>query len=104
MIHDPNPVRDRLIEWILTSGKPRIFAQAWERLLTVDTLPSLEQLGHPKVAFDLEDKIRQLEATAIKEAMFCADGNVAHAANNLGLKRTTLGAKIKSLRKRGFEI
>jgi DNA-binding NtrC family response regulator len=104
MIHDPNPVRDRLIEWILTSGKPRIFAQAWERLLTVDTLPSLEQLEQPKMAYNLEDKIRQIEAGAIKEAILCANGNIAHAANNLGLKRTTLGGKIKSLRKRGFEI
>jgi hypothetical protein len=39
MIHDPDPIRDKLLAWILASDKPAIFAQAWERLRTVEELP-----------------------------------------------------------------
>ena len=44
---------------------------------------------------DLSEEVQRLETALIKTALVAAGGNQAHAAKLLGLKYTTLSAKIK---------
>jgi sigma-54 specific flagellar transcriptional regulator A len=70
---------------------------AEERLITVSNLdvPRL-----PRDGIDLKQHLTNLECNLIKQALDDADGIVAHAANRLGLRRTTL---VEKLRKYGLQ-
>jgi sigma-54 specific flagellar transcriptional regulator A len=69
---------------------------AEENLITVGNLdvPRL-----PRDGIDLKQHLTNLEYNLIKQALDDADGIVAHAANRLGLRRTTL---VEKLRKYGL--
>ena len=58
------------------------------------------QAGLPDEGLDLRDHMAQIEMRLIQEALERTDGVVAHAAQLLGLRRTTLAEK---LRKHGVE-
>jgi sigma-54 specific flagellar transcriptional regulator A len=70
---------------------------AEENLITVGALdvPRL-----PRDGIDLKQHLTNLECNLIKQALDDADGIVAHAANRLGLRRTTL---VEKLRKYGLQ-
>jgi len=51
----------------------------------------------PAAGMDLQQTIQKLEKTLIDQALRRAGGNKSHAADMLGMKRTTLTAKMKVL-------
>jgi|SRR5690349_22967478 len=53
----------------------------------------------PSEGLDLKAHMERIEVTLIRQALQRADGVVAHAANTLGLRRTTL---VEKLRKYGL--
>lgn len=57
---------------------------------------NLARLPHDGI--DLEELLRDLELSLIDQAMARANGNKAHAARLLGLKRTTLVERLKRQR------
>jgi DNA-binding NtrC family response regulator len=76
--------------------------------------PSPEQLGAavgedllrvrlPEGGITLRETLERLESDYIREALSRTGGNRAHAANLLGLNRTTLVEKLKRLRHLGLE-
>ncbi len=69
---------------------------AEENLITVGVL-DIPRL--PRDGIDLKQHLTNLECNLIKQALDDADGIVAHAANRLGLRRTTL---VEKLRKYGL--
>ena len=79
------------------SGELKDAVIAEENLITVGNLdvPRL-----PRDGIDLKQHLTNLECNLIKQALDDADGIVAHAANRLGLRRTTL---VEKLRKYGLQ-
>lgn len=55
------------------------------------------QIELPSTGIDFESIVNRLERTLIEQALRRAHGNKKQAADILGLKRTTLSAKLKSL-------
>ncbi|MDH5613706.1 MAG: sigma-54-dependent Fis family transcriptional regulator, partial [Gammaproteobacteria bacterium] len=51
----------------------------------------------PRSGIDLKEHLTTLEANYIKQALDECDGVVAHAANMLGMRRTTLVEKMRKL-------
>ncbi|MDH5436772.1 MAG: helix-turn-helix domain-containing protein, partial [Gammaproteobacteria bacterium] len=51
----------------------------------------------PRAGIDLKEHLTTLEANFIKQALDECDGVVAHAANMLGMRRTTLVEKMRKL-------
>lgn len=47
----------------------------------------------------LDEDIKKLQVTRIREALHCFEFNMTHAANSLGIGRTNLIAKCKKLEK-----
>ncbi|KRG62954.1 Fis family transcriptional regulator [Stenotrophomonas humi] len=62
--------------------------------------PAQEQTHLPSTGLDLRDHMASIELTLINEALERTQGVVAHAAQLLGLRRTTL---VEKLRKYGIE-
>ncbi len=77
--------------------EPAVRETPGETLITVDALdpPRL-----PRDGIDLKQHLTDLECNLIKQALEDAEGIVAHAANRLGLRRTTL---VEKLRKYGLQ-
>ena len=63
--------------------------------VAVDALPRL-----PREGIDLKEHLATLERHFIKQALDEANGVVAHAANRLKLRRTTL---VEKMRKYGLQ-
>jgi sigma-54 specific flagellar transcriptional regulator A len=72
-------------------------ATAGEVLIAVDALDAPRL---PRDGIDLKQHLTDLECNLIKQALEDAEGIVAHAANRLGLRRTTL---VEKLRKYGLQ-
>ena len=53
------------------------------------------QYPHDKTELRLDDEVKRFESRLIKEALAKTGGNQARAARLLGVKHTTLNAKIK---------
>jgi sigma-54 specific flagellar transcriptional regulator A len=53
------------------------------------------QIRLPKENFDLKEHLGNLEYNYIKQALDEANGVVAHAANRLNMRRTTLVEKLR---------
>lgn len=68
--------------------------------MTLDALPSTAITKLPEDGLDLRDHIAGIELTLINEALRRTQGVVAHAAQLLGLRRTTL---VEKLRKYGID-
>ena len=68
-----------------------------EPLITVDAFDAPRL---PRDGIDLKQHLTELECNLIKQALEDAEGIVAHAANRLGLRRTTL---VEKLRKYGLQ-
>jgi DNA-binding NtrC family response regulator len=72
------------------------------RELTVSLLTELESLGRstpaPDASLSLDEQVKRFETTLIRAALDKARGNQARAARMLGVKHTTLNAKIKRYR------
>ena len=49
----------------------------------------------PREGIDLKEHLQRIEVTLIQQALDEADGVVAHAANRLGMRRTTLVEKMR---------
>jgi sigma-54 specific flagellar transcriptional regulator A len=77
-------------------GKLKDAVIAEDNLITVSNL-DIPRL--PRDGIDLKQHLTSLECNLIKQALDDADGIVAHAANRLGLRRTTL---VEKLRKYGL--
>ncbi|MBZ2184915.1 MAG: sigma-54 dependent transcriptional regulator [Bryobacter sp.] len=60
-------------------------------------LPELSHLTLPESGLDFEGIIAGIERTMIEQALRRTNGNKSAAAELLGLKRTTLGAKMRTL-------
>jgi DNA-binding NtrC family response regulator len=70
------------------------------REITLSLLTELESLGSltappPETTLKLEDEVRRFEIALIRAALIKTKGNQARAARLLGVKHTTLNAKIK---------
>lgn len=70
------------------------------REITLSLLTELESLGSltappPETTLNLEDEVRRFEIALIRAALVKTKGNQAGAARLLGVKHTTLNAKIK---------
>ena len=70
------------------------------REITLSLLTELESLGSltappPETTLKLEDEVRRFEIALIRAALIKTKGNQASAARLLGVKHTTLNAKIK---------
>jgi len=69
------------------------------RDVAVELLNAVESLKQPTAIRDqrlnLDDEVRRFEADLIRAALVRTHGNQAHAARLLGVKHTTLNAKIK---------
>jgi len=70
------------------------------REITLSLLHELESLGSltappPETTLKLEDEVRRFEIALIRAALVKTKGNQARAARLLGVKHTTLNAKIK---------
>ena len=70
------------------------------REITLSLLSELESLGSltappPETTLKLEDEVRRFEIALIRAALIKTKGNQAKAARLLGVKHTTLNAKIK---------
>jgi DNA-binding NtrC family response regulator len=61
------------------------------------TVTREHSIALPASGMDFEEKIGQIERQILEEAMRRTHGNKTAAAEMLGLKRTTLSAKLKSL-------
>ncbi|MCC6207689.1 MAG: sigma-54-dependent Fis family transcriptional regulator [Gammaproteobacteria bacterium] len=79
------------------SGELKDTVVAEEKLIIVG---SLDVPRLPRDGIDLKQHLTNLECNLIKQALDDADGIVAHAANRLGLRRTTL---VEKLRKYGLQ-
>ena len=79
------------------AGEEPVAASGETPLITVDALdpPRL-----PRDGIDLKQHLTDLECNLIKQALEDAEGIGAHAANRLGLRRTTL---VEKLRKYGLQ-
>lgn len=62
---------------------------------SVETVPA--PLGVPETGMDLQQTVQKLERTLIEQALRRTGGNKSQAADILGMKRTTLTAKMKVL-------
>lgn len=76
-----------------------------QALLDAMTAPSLEQelLTEPRLprdGLDLKEHLQNLELSLIQQALAESDGVVAHAAERLKMRRTTL---VEKLRKYGLQ-
>jgi transcriptional regulator with GAF, ATPase, and Fis domain len=96
-------------------ASPRLGESVHHRLelmreLTLSLLTELESMGRPEPAPDsslsLDEQVKQFEITLIRAALDKARGNQAKAARMLGVKHTTLNAKIKryQIQEAGHEI
>jgi transcriptional regulator with GAF, ATPase, and Fis domain len=70
------------------------------REITLSLLSELESLGSltappPETSLNLDDEVRRFEIALIRTALIKTKGNQAGAARLLGVKHTTLNAKIK---------
>jgi DNA-binding NtrC family response regulator len=70
------------------------------REITLSLLTELESLGSltapaPEGDLRLEDEVRRFEIALIRAALLKTKGNQAKAARLLGVKHTTLNAKVK---------
>ena len=69
------------------------------REIALSLLTDLETLGHAAPAaagkIRLDDEVKRFEIDLIRAALNRAHGNQARAARMLGVKKTTLNAKIK---------
>lgn len=70
------------------------------REITLSLLSELESLGSltappPETRLNLDDEVRRFEIALIRAALIKTKGNQAKAARLLGVKHTTLNAKIK---------
>lgn len=70
------------------------------REITLSLLSELESLGSltvppPETSLNLDDEVRRFEIALIRAALIKTKGNQAKAARLLGVKHTTLNAKIK---------
>ena len=65
-----------------------------------DDIPSAETAGLPEDGLDLKEHLANLEYLLIKQALDEATGVVAHAANRLKMRRTTL---VEKMRKYGIQ-
>jgi DNA-binding NtrC family response regulator len=69
--------------------------------LILHEVESLEEISPSKplenkeVAINLPDKVQRYEVNLIRNALISANGNQSKAAKKLGMKTTTLHAKIK---------
>ena len=73
------------------------------RTLSEETLITVDAFDAPRLprdGIDLKQHLTELECNLIKQALEDAEGIVAHAANRLGLRRTTL---VEKLRKYGLQ-
>ena len=64
------------------------------------TVPAADPATLPEDGLDLREHIARIELQLIREALERSQGVVAHAAQLLGLRRTTL---VEKLRKYGIE-
>ncbi len=84
-----NLLRDQAFESRLSSLRD----VAVELLNAVESLKQTAVTGEHNV--NLDDEVRKFEADLIRAALVRTHGNQAHAARLLGVKHTTLNAKIK---------
>ena len=84
-----NLLRDEAFESRLSSLRD----VALELLNAVDSLKQTTSKADHKL--NLEDEVRKFEADLIRAALVRTGGNQARAARLLGVKHTTLNAKIK---------
>ncbi len=74
-----------------------------DKLIADDALLTVDQLDAPRLprdGIDLKQHLTELECSLIRQALEDSEGIVAHAANRLGLRRTTL---VEKLRKYGLQ-
>ncbi len=77
--------------------------QLKDKLIADDALVTVDQLDAPRLprdGIDLKQHLTELEFSLIRQALEDSEGVVAHAANRLGLRRTTL---VEKLRKYGLQ-
>jgi sigma-54 dependent transcriptional regulator, flagellar regulatory protein len=77
--------------------------QLRDKLVSDDALITVDQLDAPRLprdGIDLKQHLTELECSLIRQALEDSEGIVAHAANRLGLRRTTL---VEKLRKYGLQ-
>lgn len=87
--HAMNLLRDEAFESRLSSLRD----VAVELLNAVDSLKQTTSTKDQQITLD--DEVRKFEADLIRAALVRTHGNQAHAARLLGVKHTTLNAKIK---------
>ena len=86
--------------------KSNVMKQAEEKSLAVlsdnipDDMPSVDIDSLPEEGLDLKEHLANLEYLLIKQALDEATGVVAHAANRLKMRRTTL---VEKMRKYGIQ-
>lgn len=86
-----NFLRDEAFESRLSSLRN----VATELLNAVDSLSAAPQNGNGNHKLKLSDEVRKFEADLIRAALVRTAGNQSRAARLLGVKHTTLNAKIK---------
>jgi sigma-54 dependent transcriptional regulator, flagellar regulatory protein len=77
--------------------------QLRDKLIADDAMITIDQLDTPRLprdGIDLKQHLTELECSLIRQALEDSEGVVAHAANRLGLRRTTL---VEKLRKYGLQ-
>jgi DNA-binding NtrC family response regulator len=80
--------------YILTPGDFRARQRLSPETITTASAPILE---FPKEGINFDEVVSGLELSLLNQALKMSGGNKARAADLLGIKRTTLLAKMKSL-------
>src|SRR5579862_3913615 len=98
--HWPGHVREleNVVEMaIALSGDRESLAPGDFSTVGAGPMPALESVPLPEGGLDFDQTVGRIERQILEEALRKAGGNKTAAAEMLGLKRTTLSAKLRSL-------